>query len=158
MVAVLPEMVDLLMVRKPALKKAPPPYKVEFFAPETVTPEMVKSPAPLMVKILKSPCVAWLASMISKEAPRPVIVTVPAVDAFWIFGNAAAKVIVKGLVPEAKAKVMMSSLGALLARVMASLKEVRPSVGFTVSAVVVTTSELLTAYAPISEVIRVKPR
>ena len=57
---------------------------------------------------------------------------------------------------KAKAKVMMSSPGALLARVMASLKEVKLSVGSIVSAVVVTT--IPKEKAPISEVIRVTPR
>ena len=88
--AELPEMVELEMVRLPELLKAPPLPEV-IFAPEKVTPEMVKLAPVLMVKILKLPL---LASMVSEEAPRPVMVRVPEVDASKMFGNAVAKVMV----------------------------------------------------------------
>ena len=54
-------------------------------------------PPVLMVKILKLP---WLASMVSEEAPRPVMVIVPAVPPViavlesMMFGNAAVRVMV----------------------------------------------------------------
>ena len=94
-VAVLPEMVEFVRVRVPALLNAPP--LLLLFAPVTVTPEMVKSAFESMVKILKLPC---LASIISEEAPRPVMVTVPAVPAPTVLlastmlGNAESKVMV----------------------------------------------------------------
>jgi len=71
------------------LKMAPP--LPERFAPVTVTPEIVKLAPVSIMKILKLP---WLASMVSEEAPRPVMVRVPEVDASKMFGNAAAKVMV----------------------------------------------------------------
>jgi len=92
--AAFPEMVELVMERVPRLLKAPP-LPADLFAPVTVTPEMVRLPPVSMVKILKLP---WLASMVSEEAPRPVMVTVPAVPApttvlaSMMFGNAEAKV------------------------------------------------------------------
>ena len=97
--AVLPERVELVTVRLPELLKAPP--LLEVFAPETVTPEINRLPPGAMLKILKPP---WLPSMVSKEAPRPMMVTVPAVPIGLLFesritevasimvGNAAAKV------------------------------------------------------------------
>ena len=77
-------------VRVPKLLK-PPPVPEEIFAPETVTPEMVKLPPVSIVKIPKLP---WLASMVSEEEPRPVMVRVPAVLASTIFGNAVVMVMV----------------------------------------------------------------
>ena len=82
-------------MRVPRLLKAPPSKTV--FAPETVTPEMVKLAPVSIMKILKLP---WFASMVSEEAPRPVIVTVPAVPApttvlaSTMFGNAETMVMV----------------------------------------------------------------
>jgi len=72
-VAVLPERVELVTVRMPELLKAPP--LPETCAPETVTPEMERLPPVLMVKILKPPAIPL---MISEEAPGPVMVRVPA--------------------------------------------------------------------------------
>ena len=89
LLAVLPERVELEMERVPALLKAPPLPLI--FAPETVTPETDRLPPVSMEKILKLPP---LASMVREEAPRPVMVTVPAVLASTIFGNAAARVMV----------------------------------------------------------------
>ena len=74
----------------------------ELFAPDTFTPEMLRLPPEAMLKILKPP---RLPSMVSKEAPRPVMVTVPTVVpvppvpeavavASKIVGNAPARVMV----------------------------------------------------------------
>ena len=96
LLAVLPEMVELETVSVPLLKKAPPEFTL-LFAPETVKPEMVKLAPVSMVKILKLPP---LASMISEEAPRPLMVKVPAVPApttvlaSMMFGNAETMVMV----------------------------------------------------------------
>ena len=88
-------MVELETVRVPEFLKAPP--LPEIFAPETVTPEMVKLAPVSIMKILKLPP---FASMVSEEAPRPVMVTVPAVPApttvlaSMMFGNAETMVMV----------------------------------------------------------------
>ena len=93
--AVLPEIVELMTVRVPEFLKAPP--LPEVWAPETVTPEMDKSPPEAMLKILKLPL---LPSMVSKEAPRPLMPVLPAVPlpttvlASTIVGNADPSVIV----------------------------------------------------------------
>jgi len=87
--AELPERVELVTVRVPLFLKAPPLPKV--FAPVTVTPETERLLPVLMVKILKLP---WLASMVSEEARRPVIVSVPAVLVVSMLGRAAARVMV----------------------------------------------------------------
>ena len=73
--AELPEMVELETARVPWLLKAPP-LPEEAFAPDTVTPEMVKSPPASTAKILKLPL---LPLMVRLLAPRPAMVTVPAV-------------------------------------------------------------------------------
>ena len=121
--AVLPEIVELVTVRVPALSNAPP-LPEALFAPETFTPEMEKLPPELMVKILKPPTAPL---MVSEEAPGPVMVTVPAVPpviavlALIIVGNAA----VKAMVPVTPVLKTISSLpGVVLARVMASLSEI----------------------------------
>jgi hypothetical protein len=75
------------MLRVPELLKAPPLPVV--FAPVTVTPEMVKSAFESMVKILKLPL---LASMISEEAPKPVLVRVPAALASAMLSRAVVRV------------------------------------------------------------------
>ena len=104
---------------------------------------MVKSPPVLIVKILKLPL---LALMISEEAPKPVMVTVPAVPAPTVLlastmlGNAEAKVMVKGLEPEAKLKSIVSLPAVVFARVIASLREPAPvSKSFTTEKVAGTT-------------------
>ena len=70
------------------------------FDPDTVTPEIKRLPPVATEKILKLPL---LPLMISEEAPRPVIVRVPAVPppllmidvlALTMVGNAEAKVMV----------------------------------------------------------------
>jgi len=127
-VAEFPVIVEAEIKREPKLLK-PPPKPEELFAPDTVTPEMVKLPPVLMVKILKLP---WLPLMVSAEAPRPLMVRVPAVLTFKIVGRAAARVIVYGLVP-VKLKLMSSLPGVLLARVIAASRDPVPE-----AAVVVT--------------------
>ena len=97
--AELPEMVELLAVRLPELLNAPPPLE-ETCAPETVTPEMARLPPVAMLKTLKFLLVLIVPEelskplMISEEAPMPVIVRVPALDAFKMVGNAEARVMV----------------------------------------------------------------
>ena len=122
-----PEMVELEMVRVPALKKAPP-LLLLLLDPVTVTPEILRFPPVSMVKIPRLPL---LASIVSEDAPRPLMVRVPAVLTFKIVGRAAAKVMVYGLEP-VKLK-LMSSLPGLLARVIAASRDPVPE-----AAVVVT--------------------
>ena len=97
--AELPEMVELETVRLPRLRKAPP--VLEFWAPETVTPEIDRSPPISMPKALKLRLETPLSPLIvSEDAPRPLMVTVPAVPAPTVLlastmlGNAVAKVMV----------------------------------------------------------------
>jgi hypothetical protein len=111
----------LVTVRVPELSKAPP--SLMLFAPETVTPEIVKSAPASIEKILKPP---RLPLMISEEALGPVMVRVPAVPpvigvlASIMAGNAA----VKAMVPVTPVLKTISSLpGVVLARVIASLRE-----------------------------------
>jgi len=81
--AVLPEMLELLTVRVPELLKAPP--LLEVFAPETVTPEIDKSPPTAMLKMLKLrvelivPEESSRPLIIREEEPGPVMVSVPTV-------------------------------------------------------------------------------
>ena len=97
----LPEMVELEMETVPELLKAPLEAEV-LFAPVTVTPEMERLPPVSIEKILKLPP---LASMVSAEAPSPLMVRVPTVVpvppvpeavavASKIVGNAPASVMV----------------------------------------------------------------
>ena len=81
---------ELERVRVPALKKAPP-LLLLLLDPVTVTPEIVKLAPVSIMKILKLP---WLASMVSEEAPKPVMVRVPEVDASKMFGNVETMVMV----------------------------------------------------------------
>ena len=156
--ALLPERVELETARVPALIKAPPlPVTC---APETVTPEIKRFPPEAMLKMLKLRLTLPLLPLIVREeAPRPLMVTLPAVPppviavvVSMMFGNAEVKV----MVPEAKEKLMVSLPGVVLAMIIASLKEVKLSVESTVSAVVVTA--IPKEYAPISEVVRLMPR
>ena len=83
-------------MRVPELLKAPP--FPEVWAPETVTPEMDKSPSESMLKILKLRVelfgfVGSLPLMVSEGAPRPVIVRVPELDASKMLGSAEFKMI-----------------------------------------------------------------
>ena len=124
---VLPEIVELVTVRVPELSKAPP--SLMLFAPETITPEMVKLPPVSMVKILKPPRLPLLPLMVSEEALGPVMVTVPAVPpviavlASMMAGNAA----VKAMVPVTPVLKTISSLpGVVLARVIAASRDPAP--------------------------------
>ena len=125
--AELPEIVELVTVRVPELLKAPP--LLMLFAPETVTPEMVKLPPVSMVKIRKPPRLPLLPLMVSEEALGPVMVTVPAVPpviavlASMMAGNAA----VKAMVPVTPVLKTISSLpGVVLARVIAASRDPAP--------------------------------
>jgi hypothetical protein len=98
---------------------------------------MVRLPAALIVKILKLP---WLASMVSEEAPVPVMVSDPAEEVASMGGKADPRVIVL-LTPLRKtdeSKIISSFAVVALASAMASLKEIKASVESTVSVVVVT--------------------
>ncbi len=91
--AVLPEMVEWVTERVPEFKKAP--LLPVVFAPETVTPEILRLPPLAMVKILKSRLGLPLSPlMVSEEAPRPVMVKVPAVVVVAILSRADASVMV----------------------------------------------------------------
>jgi len=133
--ALLSEMMESKMLRVPSSTLKAPPSPV-VCAPETVTPEMVKLPPVVTLKMLKLRVelltfVGSLPLMVSAEAPRPLMVRVPAVLTFKIVGRAAAKVMVYGLEP-VKLK-LMSSLPGLLARVIAASRDPVPE-----AAVVVT--------------------
>jgi hypothetical protein len=150
-------MVELETVRLPALLNAPPEPEV-LFAPETVTPEIVRSPPVAMLKMLKSraelimPEESSRPLIIREEEPGPLMVSVPTVVpvpvpvpeaialASKMVGNEAMTVLFwesRVIVP-VMLKLMMSSPGVALASIMASLKEIKLSVGSTVSAVVLT--------------------
>lgn len=123
-VAEFPVIVEAEIKREPKLLKPPP--KPELFAPDTVTPEIVKSPKLATEKTLKLPL---LALMLRVFAPGPVMVRVPAVVASAMAGSTPVKDIVAGpLVNSEEAKTMVSGPAVLLARSIASLKEVKASV------------------------------
>jgi len=136
LVAVLPEMMEFVTVSVPLLLKAPP--SPEVFAPETVTPEMDKLPPESILKMLKSRLVLpLLPLMVREEAPGPVMVRVSAEVVGAMVGSdfsTPSRVIVPVTL-----KFITSSPGVVLACMMASLNEVKPSVGSIVSAVVSTT-------------------
>ncbi len=100
-------------------------------APETVTPEMVRSPTASMAKMLKSRFVTpLLPLMISEEAPGPVMVTVPAVPpplpiidvlALTMLGSEEPRVMVPVTL-----KLMMSSPAVMLARSIAARRDPVP--------------------------------
>jgi len=78
-------------------------------APETVTPEMLRSPPVSMLKILKLRVallgfVGSLPLILSEEAPRPVMVTVPAVPP-PIIGVLSSMIV--GNAPKVPSRVMM---------------------------------------------------
>ena len=96
-----PESVEFETLRVPELLKAPP--LPEVFAPVTVTPDTERSPPEAILKMLKLRVellgfVGSLPLIVSEEAPRPVMVTVPAVPpvtavaALTIVGNAPPRV------------------------------------------------------------------
>ena len=112
-----PEMVELEMVRVPEFQ-IPPPFKEKL--PEIVEAEIVRTPA-----LLKAPPLPEV-----KFAPGPVMVRVPAGEvASAIAGSTPVKDIVAGpLVNSEEAKTMVSGPAVVLARSIASLKEVKASV------------------------------
>jgi hypothetical protein len=122
-VAELPEIVEADIARTPALLNAPPLPEVKF-APDTVTPEIERLPKLTIEKTLKLPL---LALMLSVFAPGPVMVRVPAGEvADAMAGSTPVKDIVAGpLVNSDEAKTMVSGPAVLLARSIASLKEVK---------------------------------
>ena len=129
--AILPERVELETVRVPWLLKAPP-WTEEAFAPDTFTPEIDRSPPRAMLKILKLPP---LASMVSEEAPGPVMASEPALEVAAIVGSAAdPRVIVLAPLVNSEAAKTISSLALVaLASIIACLSEPAPK-----SALVVT--------------------
>ena len=118
------------MLRVPSLLNAPP--LPERLAPVTVAPAMVRLPPALILKILKEP---WLASMVSEEAPGPVMASEPAPDVAAIAGRAADPrvIVLAPLVNNEAAKTMSSLALVALASIIACLSEPAPK-----SAVVVT--------------------
>lgn len=77
--------------------------------------------------------------MISEEAPGPLMISEPALDAAAIAGKDAPRVIVLTPLKNIEEAKIISSLAAVaLASAMASLKERKASVESTESAVVVT--------------------
>jgi hypothetical protein len=124
-VAEFPVIVEAEIKREPKLLKPPP--KPELFAPDTVTPEIVKSPKLATEKTLKLPLLPLILRVF---APGPVMVRVPAGEvASAIAGSTPVKDIVAGpLVNSEEAKTMVSGPAVLLARSIASLKEVKASV------------------------------
>ena len=118
-----PVIVEAEIKSEPKLLKAPP--KPELFAPDTVTPEIVRLPKLATEKTLKLPL---LALMLRVFAPGPVIVRVPAVVASAMAGSTPVKDIVAGpLVKSEEAKTIVSGPAVLLARSIASLKEIKAS-------------------------------
>ena len=107
LVAELPEIVEVDIVRTPELLKAPP--LPEVLAPDTVTPEIKKKPPVATEKILKLPL---LPLMLRVFAPGPVRVRVPAVVASAMAGSTPVRDIVAGpLVKSEEAKTMVSLVG-----------------------------------------------
>ncbi len=138
--AVLPEIVELVTVRVPELLKAPP--LPEVFAPETVTPEMLRSPPESMEKMLKLRLVLPPSKplIIREEEPGPLMVRVPTVVpvpvpvpeavafAFKMVGSEALTVLFRELsvmVP-VMLKLMMSSPGVALASIIACRRDPVP--------------------------------
>jgi hypothetical protein len=70
----LPDITDEEIARVPKLLNAPPLPEVKF-APEEVTPEMNRLPREFILKMLKLPL---LPLIVSEEAPRPLMMTLPA--------------------------------------------------------------------------------
>ena len=121
-----PVIVEAEIKSEPKLLKAPPKPE-ELFAPDTVTPEIVKSPRLATEKTLKLPLLPLILRVF---APGPVIVRVPAGEvADGMAGSTPVKDIVAGpLVKSDEAKTMVSGPAVVLARSIASLKEVKASV------------------------------
>ncbi len=130
----LPVIKELATARVPELLKAPP--LLEVWAPETVTPEMDKSPPEAMLKILKLP---WLPLIVNEEALGPVMVSEPAPEVAAIVGRAADPrvIVLAPFVNNEEAKIISSLAEVALAASIACLNEPAPA-----SAVVVTVNWL----------------
>jgi len=150
LVAELPEIVELVTVRTPALLNAPP--LLLNFAPETVTPEMLRLPPEAMLKILKLrvelmvPEESSKPLMVSEEEPGPVMARVPLgaplikAVASKMVGSEALTVLLResSVIVPVTLKLMMSSPAVALAKLIASLSEIKVSPELTISKVVST--------------------
>ena len=148
--AELPERVELETVRTPALLNAPP--LLLNFAPETVTPEIERLPPRAMLKILKFrvelmvPEESSKPLMVSEEEPGPVMARVPLraplikAVASKMVGSEALTVLLResSVIVPVTLKLMMSSPAVALAKVIASLSEIKVSPELTISKVVST--------------------
>ncbi len=118
--AVLPETMELEIIRVPSLLKAPPLPDV--MAPETVIPEIARFPPLEIVKILKLRLAFPLLPLIvRKEEPGPVMVRVPAVEVLSIAGKKELSVM-----PPVIAKTMVSDSIVRLESTIARLRESGP--------------------------------
>ena len=111
---------------------------------ERLPPEAMSKILKLRVALLAF--VGSLPLMVSEEAPRPVMVSEPALEVAAIVGSADCRVMVvmAPFVNSEEAKIISSLAEVKLAASIASLKEVTPSAESTVSAMVVTVNcELL---------------
>ena len=121
--AELPEIVEAEIKSEPKLLKAPPKPE-ELFAPDTVTPEIVKSPKLATEKTLKLPLLPLILRVF---APGPVRVRVPAVVASAMAGSTPVKEIVAGpLVKSEEAKTIVSAPGVALASIIACRRDPVP--------------------------------
>ncbi len=128
--AVLPEIMELLTVRVPALRKAPPWPTT--FDPVTVTPEMLRLPPRSTEKTLKLP---ELALMVSEEAVGPVIVNEPAPEVAAMASKPEVRVIVV-LTPPRKtdeSKTISSFALVAFASRIACLREPEPEFALVVT-------------------------
>ena len=111
---VLPEMMELEIVRVPPLLKA-------VIAPETVTPEMARFAPAEIPKISTLPAFPLLPLIVRLEKPGPVMVRVPAVAAESIEGKTEVSVI-----PPVTAKMIVSDCKVRLENTIACLREPGP--------------------------------
>ena len=128
--AVLPEIMELLTVRVPALRKAPPSPAT--FDPVTVTPDMLRLAPGATEKTLKLP---ELALMVSEEAAGPVIVNEPAPEVAAMAWKPEARVIVV-LTPPRKtdeSKTISSFALVAFASRIACLREPEPEFALVVT-------------------------
>jgi hypothetical protein len=136
-------MVEWVTVRVPAFEKAPSPV---VFAPETVTPEMLRLPPLGMMKILKLRLGLPLSPlMVSEEAPGPVMESEPATDVAAIAGSALAREIVLLPFVKSEAAKTISSLAMVALAVRMACRSEPSTTSTTESAVVVTVMVLLAA-------------
>ena len=115
---------------------------------ERLPPEAMSKILKLRVALLAF--VGSLPLMVSEEAPRPVMVSEPALEVAAIVGSADCRVMVvmAPFVNSEEAKIISSLAEVKLAASIASLKEVTLSPELTVSAMVVTVNCELLLLAP----------